>query len=147
MPVSGRVQELSPRSGDPAAVKRRPFENRADDRKQHSLGAQAKQVGGVLVGFSRIARRGAARRRPRVTGSSPAALLAVEVRARLQMPKSVETRGRRVPAPSSVGLRVTHGACVTALSAFTCPCPYQELYPGPPAQVCGAPFETDGNGL
>jgi hypothetical protein len=29
--------------------------------------------------------------------------------------------------PSSVGLRVAHGACVTALSAFTCPCPYQEL--------------------
>jgi hypothetical protein len=48
--------------------------------------------------------------------------------------------------PSSVVLRVAHGARVTALSAFTSPCPYHELYPAPPAQVCGAPFENEGNG-
>ena len=85
-------------------------------------------------------------RRCAAPAMSVAAATCQENRLANCVPRS-ETKGPAGAGPSSVGLRVAHGACVTALSAFTCPCPYQELYPAPPAQVCGAPFETDVNGL
>ena len=39
----------------------------------------------------------------------------------------------------------SHGVGLSALSAFTWPCPLNELYPFPPWQTCAAPLLADGN--